>query len=161
MRLSKFQKMILFYFINIIIILIFSNITITEKFSLWGFIRVMSIVLSSVLILFFSILDSDSLRDIINFKYKLIKNKYDYSVKVLTIWWLFIPYWKPVKETYHTFESQNLFGATIPGSYTTENKFDKREEALSIIEESKKEYKKNREEFFKRPIKENKQIEYF
>ena len=112
MRITKFEGYIfwLVIFIGTFLFGILTNY----------FISTIVLIPSVLFFIFWTMILSDDLRTICVFKYKVIEvNKYGraiFEVKALVSWWLFIPYWEPMDEDIHTYDSQNIFGAdTVPG----------------------------------------------
>ena len=116
---------------------------------------------SCLLFIFWAIDVSDSLRDILSFKYKLIKNsEYHYEVKYLTSWWLFIPCWKPIETITKWFDYKNIFGGDECDYYTSEVTYSNEQEALSAIKKHKEKLKENWIEYCEIPKKVKKDITY-
>lgn len=163
MRLTPFEKWILFLFIEVISSLIFWNL---EVGHVWNLITVFIGVGRAIPIfiaIFAVIILHEKLSDIIPFKYRIVVNKYrfkEYEAHVLKFYWFFIPTWQPIDTESHKYEVQNMFGATSFNYYSSELRFDKKEEALEAIEKYKSNVIYNRNKFFERPVKETKSIEY-
>ena len=66
---------------------------------------------------------------------------------------LLIPWKRPVEEKWHSYETQNIFGAEMTDGYFTEITFSSEQQARDAINDRKKEIKKNRKEFFETPEK--------
>jgi len=133
MRLSKFHKTTLWFIgLSILLILAFclqlmnKYLIITWVFMFRGF---------SIFFLFaWTIGLAEALSDIVVLRYKLVTDKYGYiNVKYLTFWWLIIPFWKPINSTYHSYETENLFGAKISTGYSTDIEYKSEKEALVAI----------------------------
>jgi hypothetical protein len=101
-----------------------------------------------------------TLGDIVALKYKIIERSYQVEVRYLTFRWFFVPCWMPINETYHKYESQNLFGATYDSHYTNDVTYSDKTKAVEAIEKHRAEIKENRDEWFSRPEKEIKHVDY-
>lgn len=163
MKLSPFEKWIVFAILATSFFLIMWNMKEPNGFSLlvslWFFGR----VLSAMVIIFGLVLIHFDLERIISFKYKIIETDSPfkkYEAKVLKFNYAFIPTWQSVETESHKYEVQNLFGAKSNNYYSTEVKYDTREEAKKAIECHKKNVLERRNKFFKRPKKNTNKTEY-
>jgi len=94
-------------------------------------------------------------------KYRIVEEKSlfrDFFPQKLSCWWLFIFTWKPIKENYHSYEEQNIFGAKRKNYYTTETKARTLDEAKKMIEDHKGDVKWKFDRFFKRPEKDRRKV---
>lgn len=107
-----------------------------------------------------SVILTYDLRDVVVFKYKIVEGEYSIEAKCLTLFWLFIPYWKSVDTDSHSYKSQNFFGAKEKHYYETDVTYKTKEEALSAIENHKESAKEGLSDFFKRPDKDESKTTY-
>lgn len=117
-------------------------------------------IFSIMIFLMWSVGLSETLTDVIVFKYKIVEGIWDFEAEYLTLIWLIIPRWKPINEKYHGYEGQNIFGATIYSSYMTNITYKTKDIALEAIEEHKEQIKKNRKNWFKTPESKKKKTTY-
>lgn len=161
-RLTTFEKYIIWFIINISALVYFATLPVKEHD--FSPARFMGITFSTIFLFFASVVLSWDLKEIIAFKYKIVENSkivYEkYEVKVLRIWWLFIVAWMPVVTKWHSYEAQNIFGATLTEGYDVEVGFNKAEDAMEAIQNHKQEIKENRKKFFKRPAKDKVKTTY-
>lgn len=102
----------------------------------------------------------DEMKEMIAIKYRIVEESYKVRAEYLTLTWFCIPVWKPVNENCNSYEVQNMFGAKWNSYYTTSVTYRKKQEALDAIEKHKKQVRRNREKFFKRPDKEKSKTTY-
>lgn len=145
---------------------------ISLQFNLWGvpkptninFILILiSRVLPIVILLFYMLDIGLDLCDLINIKYRIIKDpKYTniYIADYLTLNALFIPEWKAVKYKTHTYESQNIFGATFTNMYETDQFFTSENDAIKEIEIHRAKCERNRQKWIVKKSKEKAIIKY-
>jgi hypothetical protein len=88
------------------------------------------------------------LDEALNYKYKIIKKQYWYEAKVLRSWFWFIIFWQPIKEDYHSYKAQNIFGAKWDSAYTTDVTYKTEKEAREVVKKYKNNAKKQRQEYF-------------
>lgn len=159
MRLSKFQtKTIWFIGLTALIVLAFCF---DLKDDDWIQLQILSLRIFSVLFMFiWSIGLSETLQEIVVLKYKITEEKWSVGVKYLTFWWILIPYWKSIDVDYHSYEMQNLFGATLDSCYTTDVTYKNKSEAISAIEKHKAKIRKNRKDWFEIPKPKDKKVSY-
>ena len=159
MRLSKFQtKTIWFIGLTALVILAFYF---DLKDDNWIKPHILFFRINSVLFLFiWSIGLSETLPEIAVLKYKIIEEEWSVEAKYLTFWCILIPYWKSIDVDYHSYEVQNLFGATWDSCYTTDVTYKNKSEAISAIEKHKAKIKRNRKDWFEIPKPEVKKVSY-
>ena len=156
---SQFLKDLLFVLIFPIFIIIFGEWEwLDEKFSPWSVMHTIIYWGAWAVYAMLSYFKMDEASECFPLKYKLVKGKYNYEAKVLEFNLFFIPWWKSVDTKYHSFESQNIFGATFDDCYTTDVTYAKKEKALKAIESHKESAKEDREDYFSKPEKEIKEI---
>jgi len=148
MRLTIFEK----YILSFVLIVVATFVCFSLTFPYWILLAMLIIYFTGIFLLILA----DDLTDIVAFKYKIVEekgflNSTEYHAKVLVFWW------KSVKTTFHTYKTQNMFGAKMTGGYSTEDIFSSKEKAL---EQHKQNVKINRKVFFKRSKKEEKIITY-
>ena len=103
------------------------------------------------------------LRGLINIRYRIVKPpeyRYIHHAEYLTLNIFFIPVWKPVKYKMHSYEVQNIFGATFNRYYDVGESFTSEEEAMKEIEKHKEKCKENRLKWTKNKRKEKATIKY-
>ena len=155
-RLSDFQKTIL-GLVTFTALMITTLVMLPHERNLaYFFAKIASIFI----FLIWSISISFTLRDVVSFKYKISKRKYYYKAKYLTIFWLFIPYWKVLDKEYHDYETQNLFGAKYEECYTTDVTYSSESDATKAIDKHKETMKIARKHWFERPSKEDQNVKY-
>jgi hypothetical protein len=147
MRLSRFHIKVL-WLIGLVIL-----ITLAFKISMESIhlviVAVYLKVISILVLIIWSIGLSNTLKDLVAFKYKItIDNGYIITAKYLTIWWMFIPYWRPVKTELKSYKYQNMFGAKLTNYYSDEVWFINEQAAEDAIEDHKLELRANRKEWF-------------
>lgn len=113
----------------------------------------LGLMLSTLFIFFKLILIQNNLENSINFKYKIIKEKNSYRVKVLKPWFWILIWWQPLSKKYHSYETENIFGGKSFGGYSTEEVFYSEENAKKGIEKYKIKAQMERDSYFKRPEK--------
>jgi hypothetical protein len=146
-KLTTFEGWLLFYAISLLIIVGLIVINCVVSFIVAGILF--------FIILMISMAVSEDLRDVISFKYKIIEKdgwfgSKEFRVKYLTIFYLFIPYWKTMKTEVHSFKSQNIFGAKYKAYFESEATFKSKEYALEGIKKHKEDMKWDSDRFFKR-----------
>jgi hypothetical protein len=120
-----------------------------EKYDIMEAARFGAIMVTGMLILFRMGITHMCLDEAINWKFRIKKeNKYAFSAKVLQSWFWFIPYWKPIKENFHTYKTQSFFGRKETGCYSTDVTFSTIEDAREAIIEYKKKAKEQRIAYF-------------
>lgn len=103
------------------------------------------------------------LRDVINIKYRIIKDQnftYVYEAHYFTLGIFCIPMWKPISTELESYEVQNVFGAKFDRCYDSENYFESEADAIKAIEKHKKEFRENRKEWVESTRKPKKSIKY-
>lgn len=163
MRLSDFQiKLFWFVFLVIATILSFHVDLRVDIGRTYNPIRwwVIPVRVFSIVGLFLSLLGIHyKIGDTVNIKYKITETDEKVYAKYLTLF-LIIPYWTAVKKSYHSYTTQNMFGAEGTVVYSEEITFSKKKKALSEINHHKEEMQSNRDRFFERPKKEVKTVSY-
>jgi hypothetical protein len=96
------------------------------------------------------------LANLFDYKYILYSDNKGYHAKMIEPSFLLIPWKRPIDEEYHSYKSQNIFGAETSDGYYTENTFTTEGAARYKIDERKNKIKKNRKKFFETPEKNNK-----
>jgi hypothetical protein len=159
MRISTFWSFIL-WFVGLSLFTYFSwTIEVGPREYNWKLASVMGSMFSVAFWIMYSIILTNSLRDIVAFKYRIIDD-WRFEAQVQTSFFLFIPYWVAVDTESHSYKSQNMFGAKYDSYYSTDVRYETEEEALKAIEYHKKEVLRNRNRFFERPKKDEKKIKY-
>ena len=104
---------------------------------------------------------NENLEEMLSLKYRLTDKGYGIDCHYLTLCWCITPCWKPIETESHSFEMQNIFGATSDTYYSTDVSFDNKEKGKFAIQEHKRKLKQNRKDFFKRNEPEKKNVTYF
>ena len=164
MRISEFYKQLIWSLLAIswlIIswIMIFNESIISSSGAILWFI---STIISSTFFISINIIYAAILQDIINIKYKIIKSSTSarFDVKYLTIWFLFVPCWRPIYYNHPIYEAQIIFGATETGVHSSTATFKDKNAALVAIKKHKEDFHKNRIIFFEHPKKQKRYTEY-
>ena len=160
MRLNKITKEIIWGLILIVLAIISFNFMEVGELTLISIGSGVTFFLVCFFFWVWSLSFNDLLRDILSFKYKLIKNKYHYEIKYLTSWWLFIPCWKPIETITKWFDYKNIFGGDECDYYTSEVTYSNEQEALSAIKKHKEKLKENWIKYCEIPKKIKKDITY-
>jgi len=161
MKLSDFLVKLI-WFIGLMIIFTTSWILDTsDKCCVLENIYILLLRIFSTLSLFmWSVGLSETFKDILSLKYKIIEEDYYVYAYYLTSWWLFIPIWKAIEIKYNSYETQNIFGATSDSYYNSDIYYKNKEEALIAIEKHKKKILRNKKKWFSMKIKEYKTTTY-
>ena len=161
MRLSPFFTWIFWYSVLISLFILCYKYDI-NGFSILNIVPITGLMLSGCILALSTLILSGTLSEIFVYKYKIVHNIDDdnYEAKALVVWWLFIPHWVAVKTKSHSYEIQNIFGATDTNYYSSDISFGDKENALNAINEHKYDVEEKRRKFFERPKKENKKTTY-
>lgn len=163
MRLSSFEKWILFYIIIISSFVLLFNYA-PADYSLLYLLRMAGLLLCVLLFLVSTFeFKSEVAEEMIVFKYKVVYKEggwKEYKAKMLTLGYLFIPWWAPVDTETSSFDYQNIFGAdtTSYSQYNVEYRTESK--ARNAIEKHRAHTKRERKKFFKRPDKKEKRTTY-
>ncbi len=162
MRLSKFIiKLIWFIGLSTLVVIAFYLELRDGNRYTWIRPEIGALRIFSVIFLFFWTVGlADTLRDMVVFKYKIIDDTWRIDVKYLTLWWLFIPYWKAINTEWNTYETQNVFGAKYTSGYSTDVSYKNKDKALKAIEKHKKVTSEAIKDWFKTPDPKSKNVTY-
>ncbi len=153
-RLTSFERWVICIVLSIIILILCINLNVEKYAYLLHALRMIGIVVPIVLMFFFSMIISSDVSEAFPLKYKIVENEHEiYEAKVLRLWWLFVFMWRPVDTETHSYKSQNMFGAKYKDYYSTDVIFNSKHAAIDAINKHKKQAKKERDSFFKRPEK--------
>lgn len=159
MRMSSFWAFVLWigFFVILFAVSLWSNINLDRPSFGWIF----GCIIGGLGFFFSMMILNDRLEDVLNYRYRITKDKWDYyQAKRLRSGFLFIPYWTAVETTFHSYKTQNIFGAKSKSYFSSEKEFKSKEKALEAIDNCKEFSAEQRKEFFKRPEKEVKNIVY-
>lgn len=118
------------------------------------------ISLGTVLTLFFLMLLHESIKDFCIPRIKIEKDsEYSYDKYRVLEKRLFFPFpfcytWMPSQVNWHSFETQNMFGAKLSSAYSTEVRFDNLGDAEKCMTGRQQMIENRRREFFEKPKKE-------
>jgi len=156
---SKFLIKLIWFIVLTMAVIVSFNLQYKDGYKVRDLI-IFARVFSTILLFIWTVGMGETLKEIVTLRYKLIENGWDYEVKYLIIGWFFIPSWKPINEKYHSYTSQNMFGAETHGGYSTDVTYKSKGKALKAIEEHKLEIKKARVKWFKKPEPKKRKITY-
>lgn len=164
MRISKFFIKLI-WLIGLVLFMILAFILEFENMYFVSSIMLFLKIISIGCLFMWTLGLADDLKEMVNLKYKTItddEQKYwiEFEVKYLTFRWLFILYWKTMETKYHTYKSQNIFGAEIGGGYSTDVTYESEDKAIEAINEHKAEFRENRREWFERPKRKKEKVNY-
>lgn len=166
---NKLSKTILWGLLVIILVIVSFQYDIYNErhlFNLHGRILILGLLfryISCITLFMYWIHLGFELRDVINIKYRIIKDPeftYVYEAHYFTLGTFCIPMWKPVSTNLKSFKTENIFGATFDHCYDDEKFFDSYANAIKAIEKHKEKCRKNRKEWITSNRKPKKSITY-
>ncbi len=160
MHMTKLTNHILGFLILIIVAVVAYSIDGNDHYRVVPFIWATRSIIT-MLIPTYVLCISMGLKDVIALKYRTVKHSYYVDAEYLTLNMLCIPTWKPVEEDLHSYDCQNIFGATYSDWYSTSRHYKSVDDAVSAINSHKKYVIRKRAEWINKSTTAPTEIKYY